>query len=311
LPAFVSFWTKVFLPYLSKPFLVRRADFIYNTGKGKCIMENQIQQPAANKTSNQKWIVLSIGGGCALIACIAIVVILTLTLLAPAIGKTFSSISVGLVTPQAGNTPQSQFSNVAPPPARDHPQASGNKMGSPNAPVKMTEFGDFQCTFCNAFWANTETQIIDAYVKTGKVQYTYRSAGNWVSANIGQGSVESQDAAMAAYCAADQNKFWEMHDALFTNTLGEDAGSFTDLRLQAIAQIVGLDINAFNSCYSSHKYLDQVNQDLKDARAAGIQGTPFFVLTYSVNGQTQTSAIEGAQPYSVFQQAIDAALHGQ
>ena len=113
---------------------------------------------------------------------------------------------------------------------------------------------------------------------------------------------------MAAYCAADQNKFWEMHDALFTNVLGEDAGSFTSRRLQAIAQNIGLDMNAFNSCYNSQKYLNQVNQDLKDAQTSGIQGTPWFVLTYTVNGQTQTSSIDGAQPFNVFQQDIDKAL---
>ena len=283
------------------------------------MIENQSQPPEANKPSNQKWIVLAIGGGCALIACIVVVVALTLTTFGPAIGKTFSSISINPNialqvtndTPQVTEPPQSTAPNVVMPPARDHPQADGNKMGDPNAPVTITEFGDFQCTYCQKYWTDTETQIIDSYVKTGKVQYAYRSAGNWVSANIGQGSVESQDAAMAAYCAADQNKFWQMHDALFANVLGEDAGSFTDPRLQAIAQIVGLNMDAFNSCYSSHKYLDQVNQDFKDAQASGIQGTPFFVLTYIVNGKTRTTSVEGAQPYSIFQQTIDAALSGQ
>jgi len=276
------------------------------------MMENQDQSLEANKTSNRKWVVLGVGGGCALIACIAVVAVLVVANLSPAFGKTFSSISVNPnVAAQVTDTPQSQSSNVVMPPTRDHPQADGNKIGDPNAPVKMTEFGDFQCTYCKEFWTDTETQIIDTYVKTGKVQYTYRSAGNWVSANMGQGSVESQDAAMAAYCATDQNKFWQMHDALFANVLGEDAGSFTDPRLQVIAQLVGLNMNTFNSCYSSHKYLDQVNQDFKDAQASGIQGTPFFVLTYSVNGQTRTTSVEGAQPYSIFHQTIDAALNGK
>jgi len=67
-------------------------------------------------------------------------------------------------------------------------------------------------------------------------------------------------------------------------------------------------MNAFNSCYSSQKYLDQVNQDFKEAQASGIQGTPWFVLTYTVSGQTQTSTVDGNQPFSVFQQDIDKAL---
>lgn len=188
------------------------------------------------------------------------------------------------------------------------PQVNRNSTGDPNAPVKLVEFSDYQCPFCKQFWEQTEAQVIDAYVKTGKVQFTYRSTGNWVSQNIGQGGVESQNAAMAAYCAADQNKFWEMHDALFTNVLGEDAGSFSTRRLQAIAQSIGLDMLAFNSCYSNNKYQNQVNQDFQDATAAGITGTPFFVITYTANGQTQTDTVEGAQPFSIFQQKLDAAI---
>ena len=192
--------------------------------------------------------------------------------------------------------------------ARTRPNVNRNSTGNPNAPVKLTEFADYQCPYCKDYWTMTEPQVISAYVTTGKVLYTYRSAGNWVSGNIGDGGFESQNSAMAAYCAADQNKFWEMHDALYTNVLGEDAGSFTDRRLQAIAQNIGLDMSTFNSCYSSKKYLDQVNQDYKDALASGIQGTPWFVLTYTVNGQTQTSTIDGDQSFSVFQQDIDKAL---
>jgi len=192
--------------------------------------------------------------------------------------------------------------------ARTRPNVNRNSTGDPKAPVKLVEFSDFQCPYCKQFWTTTEAQVISSYVTTGKVFYTYRSAGNWVSGNIGDGGVESQNSAMAAYCAADQNKYWQMHDALFTNVLGEDAGSFTSRRLQSIAQNIGLDMNAFNSCYSSQKYLDQVNQDFKDAQTSGIQGTPWFVLTYTVNGQTQTSSIDGAQPFNVFQQDVDKAL---
>lgn len=192
------------------------------------------------------------------------------------------------------------------PTAEARPQVDRNSTGDPNAPVKMVEFSDFQCPFCKKFWQDTEPQIIDAYVKTGKVLFTYRSAGNWVSR--GRGGVESQNAAMAAYCAADQNKFWEMHDALFTNLIGEDVGSFTPRRLELIAGTIGLDVSAFNSCFSGNKYKNQADQDYNDAIASGMRGTPFFVITYTVNGQTQTATVDGAQPFRVFQQEIDKAL---
>jgi protein-disulfide isomerase len=189
------------------------------------------------------------------------------------------------------------------------PNVDRNIAGDPKALVKIEEFSDFQCPFCKRFWQETEAQVEDAYVKTGKVQLTYRSAGNWVSLNSGSGGVESQDSAMAAYCAGDQNKFWQMHDALFSNNRDvEEQGSFAPRRLQEIAQSIGLDMNAYNSCVSSGKYLDQVNKDFADAKAAGITGTPFFVITYTVKGQTKTDTIDGAQPFSVFQQKLDAAL---
>ncbi len=196
---------------------------------------------------------------------------------------------------------------IQPAPTQTRPQVSRNMSGDPNAPVKFTVFSDYQCPYCREFWQTTESQIIDNYVRTNKVLFIDRTAGNWVSGNIGSGT-ESQDSAMAAYCAADQNKFFEMNDALFTNVIGENAGSFTPRRLQAIAQSIGLDMPTYNSCFTSQKYLDQVNQDLSDAKAAGITGTPFFLITYTAGGQTKTDTIDGAQPYSAFQQKLDAAL---
>jgi protein-disulfide isomerase len=143
-----------------------------------------------------------------------------------------------------------------------HPDISRNNEGNPKALVKLTVFSDFQCPYCKEWWSTTEAQVENAYVKTNKVYFVYRSAGNWVSRNAGTGGTESQDSAMAAYCAGDQNKFWQMHDALFANTRDvEEAGSFTTRRLQVIAQSIGLNMSDFNSCMSSNKYLNQVNQD--------------------------------------------------
>jgi len=184
-----------------------------------------------------------------------------------------------------------------------------NTTGDPKALVKLEEFSDFQCPYCKRFWSETEQQVEDAYVKSGKIQFVSRSAGNWVSRNSGSGGTESQDSAMAAYCAGDQNKFFLMHDALFANNMDvEEQGAFTPKRLQAIAQSIGLDMNAYNSCMNSNKYLNQINQDFNDAQTAGITGTPFFVISYTVKGQTKTEKIDGAQPFSVFQQKLDAAL---
>ena len=184
-----------------------------------------------------------------------------------------------------------------------------NAAGDPNAPIKIEEFADFQCPFCERFFEQTEPLLFQHYVDTGKVQFVYRSMGNFVSQNMGGARTESQDSALAAYCAADQGKFWEMHDALFANVLGEDVGSFTDRRLTAIAETVGLDMAEFNDCYGSGKYADEVQQDFADGQAAGINGTPGFLVTYTVNGETRTQLIEGAQPFSEFQVQLEAILN--
>lgn len=191
-----------------------------------------------------------------------------------------------------------------------HPNANDNSMGDPNAPIRIEEFSDFQCPFCERFHEETEPLLRQYYIDTGKVQFVYRSMGNWVSGNIGGGKTESQDSALAMYCAGEQNKFWEMHAHLFANVLGEDVGSFTDKRIAAIAEKVeGLDLDQFGSCYDSGKYEDRVQQDMQDGLAANINGTPGFLITYNVNGETKTRLIEGAQPFSVFQQEIEAALN--
>ena len=195
-----------------------------------------------------------------------------------------------------------------------HPNAEDNSMGDPNAPIKIVEFADFQCPFCERFHKETEPLLKQYYIDTGKVQYVYRSMGNFVSDNIARGkgttaTTESQDAALAAYCAGDQNKFWEMHAYLFGNALGEDAGSYTDKRLAAIAEKAGLNMDQFNSCYSSGKFRDRVQQDFQDGQAANVTGTPSFIITYTVNGETKTDRIDGAEPFSTFQQKLEAALH--
>jgi protein-disulfide isomerase len=263
--------------------------------KENAMMKNQSQHGQANKASNQRRIVLIVGGACALIALIAVVIAVALAVLGPAIGKTFSSVATDL-----SGTPQVQSSAAAPnvvmPPARDHPQANGNKMGDPNALVKIVEYADFQCPYCMRYWQQTGPLIIQNYVATGKVYYEYRSVGGF----IGQGSA---DAANAAYCAGDQNKFWGYRDVLFANWTGENVGDFTPDKLRQFAAAIYLNMDQFNTCINTGAHMDQVNQDVSAAKAAGVSGTPAFV----VNGKL----MEGAQPYSTFQQVIDAALNGQ
>src|SRR6266508_4864286 len=122
--------------------------------------------------------------------------------------------------------------------ACDHPNPNDNSMGDPNAPIKIEEFSDFQCPYCKNFHEKTEPLLRQYYIDTGKALFVYRSMGNWVSGNLGGPNTESQDAALGAYCAGEQNKFWEMHALLFGNVIGENVGSFTHERIARIADKV-------------------------------------------------------------------------
>ncbi len=192
------------------------------------------------------------------------------------------------------------------------PMADGNAMGDPNALITITEYSDFQCPYCVRFWEETEALIVEHYVKTGKVYFVYRSMGNFIGDNIskytGVSNYESRDAAEAAYCAGDQGMFWEYHDILFANHTGEGVGDYSERRLMAYAEALGLDMGQFRECFTSNKYRSRVEQDQQDGLAAGVTGTPAFVITYTVDGEVKTKLIAGAYPFAKFQEEIEAAL---
>jgi len=185
--------------------------------------------------------------------------------------------------------------------SNSRPMADANAMGNPNAPIKIEEFSDYQCPYCARFYEETEWQITNSYVADGTVYFVYRSFGNFIGP-------ESKAAAEAAYCAGDQNKYWEYHDTLFANQTGENVGAYSDRRLVAFAEALSLDMDAFNSCFDSGKYADRVEQDYLDGSAAGVTGTPAFVLTYTVDGEEKQRSIYGAYPFSEFQTQIEGAL---
>jgi protein-disulfide isomerase len=163
-----------------------------------------------------------------------------------------------------------------------------NEMGDPNAPVTLIEYFDYQCGHCYSFYLYKEDLLLNQYVAEGKVYYIQRPFSSYP---------DSVNAAEAAYCAADQNKYWEMRNAIFDNyTMGYSTSS-----LITIAGMIDLDTALFEECLTNHKYTDQIAQDLAEGRAAGVTGTPSFV----VNGQV---VVVGDQEWSVFQQALDAAI---
>lgn len=158
------------------------------------------------------------------------------------------------------------------------PRAQGLTMGDPNAPVKVVEFSDFQCPYCKQFAEQSEQNIVINYVIPGRIQVEFKSFAFLDDFSSGR---ESKNAAEAAYCASDQNKFWEYHDILFANQEGENQGAFTKDRLMAFGEKIGLDMTLFRSCYDSGKYRQQVTDDREFGSSKGVNSTPSF----TVNGK--------------------------
>jgi len=177
------------------------------------------------------------------------------------------------------------------------PNADDNVMGDPDAPITITEYSDYRCSHCGAFVLDTEPLLIKDYIKTGKVKFVYRSMGGWLSE-------QSLLAAEASYCAGEQNKFWEYHDILFAN----QGASLEMTNFMAWAEAVGLDTEAIRKCMDERRYQARADQDAQDGNALGVQGTPTFFLTYTLDGVEKTRVIQGAQPFESFQQEIDGAL---
>jgi protein-disulfide isomerase len=150
------------------------------------------------------------------------------------------------------------------------PQARGLSMGDPNAPVKVQEFADFQCPACGDFTTNMEPQIVKDYVSTGKVYFTYTPFSF-----LGP---ESFAAAEAAYCAADQEKFWEYHDTLYANQRGENQGWFSTARLTSFASNLNLNVDTFKQCLEGGKYKQKVQDDVTAGTASKINSTPSFLV---------------------------------
>jgi protein-disulfide isomerase len=151
------------------------------------------------------------------------------------------------------------------------PQAKGTAAGDPNAPVKLDVYEDFQCPICDEYTKTVENQIMTNYVDSGKVYYVFHQ---FPIIDRGNPSGESHQAANASLCAADQGRFWDYHDMLFANQTGENVGDFTDKRLVAFANALGLDMNAFNACFSADRFKSTINADIQAGTIANVQGTP-------------------------------------
>ncbi len=200
---------------------------------------------------------------------------------------------------QAPGTADAGVQNPAAPTAPTAPTAVNINVtkddpvrGNANAKLTVVEFADYQCPFCERFHKDVYKQILTDYVDTGKVKFVYK--------NLAFLGTESTDAANAALCAKEQNKFWEFHDYLFDHQSGENQGAFSIENLKKFATAVGLAQGQFDACLDGKKYDAQVQADSAEANKNGFNSTPSVAVG--------TTPIIGAQPYAQFKAAIDKEL---
>jgi protein-disulfide isomerase len=163
--------------------------------------------------------------------------------------------------------------------------ATGPTRGPTGAPVTIVEFSDFECPYC-ARAEPTVKQVLAAY--PDKVRLVYRDFPLPMHPR-------APKAAEAAHCAADQGKYWEMHEKLFANSTKLEVGE-----LKGYAKEVGLDQGKFDKCLESGEKAKVVESHRKAGEEAGVSGTPAFFI----NGRL----LSGAQPIDAFKAIIDEEL---
>lgn len=171
-------------------------------------------------------------------------------------------------------------------------------LGDPNAPLTLVEFSDYQCPYCRSFYTNTLSKIKEKYIDTGQLNLVYRD----FPLDFHDGAIPAASAAECARKQGDDNTYYKMHDKIFDgqNALGQGTVNIPNESLKQYAQELGLNMTKFNNCLESDSTKAEIAADLEVGQKIGITGTPGFVLDGKL--------IEGAQPFEVFDQAIQEAL---
>ena len=170
--------------------------------------------------------------------------------------------------------------------------------GRPEAPLTLVEFSDYQCPFCSNYALATYPLLETEFVTTGKLKAVF------VDLPLEQIHRLAFKAAEAAACAADQGKYWEMRDRLFSNQQGLEPWT-------THAQALGLDVARFEECLGRDAHALEIRKSVTEAGRLGVITTPSFMLGRSDPGSGKvrvTVTLQGARPYTVFKEEIEKLL---
>ena len=147
----------------------------------------------------------------------------------------------------------------------------GYMKGSPDAPVEITEFADFQCPFCQTFATLQMPTIDQRLIQTGRVRWRYRDFPL-------QQHPFSRLAAHSAACADEQGKYWAQHQRIYEGqsewSEARDAGAI----FRNYAKEVGLDLGRYDACMKSGKYAGRIQASYNEGVQVGVNSTPTLLI---------------------------------
>ncbi len=168
--------------------------------------------------------------------------------------------------------------NTSAPPASDG--FEGFVLGSPDAPIEVVEYSDFECPYCARFAVVQMPTIRTQLIETGRVRWRFRDFPLPAHAY-------ARYAAHAAQCAGEQGRFWEMHDQLFFHHAWAQTNRDPARLFRDYAGTIGLDTDAYNACMDSGRYAGRIEASRREGEQLGVRGTPtFFVGGRLLTGQS-------------------------
>jgi protein-disulfide isomerase len=147
----------------------------------------------------------------------------------------------------------------------------GYLKGSPDAPVEITEFADYQCPFCQTFATLQMPTIEERLIKTGRLRWRYRDFPL-------QQHPFSRLAAHSAACADEQGKYWEQHNRIYEGQAEWAAARDAGPLFRRYAQADGLDLGRYDACMKAGKYAGRIQASLDEGIQAGVNSTPTLLV---------------------------------
>jgi protein-disulfide isomerase len=175
-------------------------------------------------------------------------------------------------------------------------KSEGYVTGSPSAPIEVIEFADFECPACAQFATLHEPDVRTRLVQPGNIRLRFLDLPL-----VEIGHRNSPTASLAAACANEQGKFWEMHDKIFENQDRWSTQATSNPRrvIDPLAGQVGLDVARYEQCMDSQKYLANIQAHRQAAQQYRVQSTPSFIIGGKVYA--------GSLSYDEFKRHVDEA----